>query len=187
MRLISASFFIVVAATLLGCSASEDTAYLKAQQGPALKIPPHLSSYAMQESYPVPAGANWQNSQPISHYPPGSSLAKQHTDAAVSTSEPITIGLDEQGSAALNLNESYDKVWAKLPKVLQALGYKVLHSDPAVGLLIAQQGTEIYAFNLLKVLEGGSVLSVRNAQGVALSDTQSQTIMVAIKQQFMKN
>lgn len=188
MRLISATFVVATVVVLLGCTVSEDTAYLQAQQGPALKIPPHLSSYAMQEAYPVPAGANWQSSQPISHYPPGSSLAQQHVDASTnSPSEAISIGLDEQGSAALNLNESYEKVWAKLPQVLQVLGYKVQHSDPAVGLLIAQQGTEIYAFSLLKVLEGGSVLSVRNAQGIALSDTQSQTIMSAIKQQFIKD
>ncbi len=186
MRVINYSLLVATSLLLVGCGTDHNNDYLNAQQGAALKIPAKASAYALKAHYPVPSGATWHSSQPISIYPPGSSLAKHMQTKVEATDKAVTLGVDAQGSAALNINKPYAQVWQQLPKLLKSLGYRREHSDINIGLYVARSHSIIYQFTLLKSEHGNSILSVRDAHGVALSDSMSVKIMRAIQQELGK-
>lgn len=176
---------IVLTISLGACSTDHNNDYLKTSQGPALKIPNNLSSYAMHEQYPIPSGATWHSDQPIAIYPPDSNLAKNMQKQTAPSTQTITMGVDAKGTAALNINKPYKQVWQQLPKALAAMGYRVAHADPKIGLMQVV-GKRVYLFTVLQNQAGNTIISVRNQNNVALSDHGSKIIMSQLQQQLGK-
>lgn len=177
---------VTLALFLVGCTTNHNDDYLTAQQGAVLKIPAGVSSYAMHPLFPLPSGAVWENDKPIEIYPPDSLLAKSMQSEGQQSSQTVAIGLDAGGSAALNVNKPYTQVWQQLPKSLQVLGYNVLHNDPKLGLYVVQKNKTDYQFTISQTQEGNNIVSVRNAQGMTLSDSESDMIMVQLQKQLRK-
>lgn len=173
-----------VATLLAGCGTNYNNDYLMAKQTQSTKTPAHLSDYARQTLYPVPDGAVWHSNEPVSIYPPGSALAdkgNKHPTAAI-----VSLGIDAQGSSALEVTKPYNDVWQQLPKNLQTAGFTVLHNDPDIGLYVASKAKTNYQFTVMSATQGDSVISVRDGQGALLSDTESNQIMTLLETQLRK-
>lgn len=182
------SFYILplAAATLLitACGTDHSRDYLQAQEGPSLKLPPNISSYAMQPAYPIPDGS-WDSDKPISPYPPGSSLAHKMQPSTQATQQIVVIGVDPEGSAALNITKSYDDVWAQLPKSLQALGFTVKSSDTQAHRYTVIKNNVTYLFLVVETDLGNTLVSVADASGNVLSDKDSKAIMTQLQAQLL--
>ncbi|MBX9706141.1 MAG: outer membrane protein assembly factor BamC [Gammaproteobacteria bacterium] len=177
----------VVATALLitACSTNHANDYLQAQEGPSLKLPSNLSSYAMQPEYPIPAGPAWNSDKPVSPYPPGSSLARKMQPSTEATQQIVIIGVDPEGSPSLNIAKSYDDVWAQLPKSFQALGFTVKDSDAQAHRYTVMKDNVTYLFLVVQTDLNNTLISVADATGNTLSDKDSKAIMTQLQAQFL--
>lgn len=183
-------FFYVLplaAATLLitACGANHANDYLQAQEGPALKLPSNISSYAMQPEYPIPEGAQWNSDKPVSPYPPGSSLARKMQPSTEATQQIVIVGVDPEGSPSLNIAKPYADVWAQFPKSLQALGFTVKNSDAQAHRYTVTKNNVTYLFLVVQTDLDNTLISVADADGNILSDKDSKSIMTQLQTQFL--
>ncbi len=168
--------------TSCGWFSDQSKDYLQAQSAPNLTVPKQLSNSKVKDTYPIPRGNLWQSNQPISIYPPGSSLEKQAK--AKQAQQPVNryqMGVGPDGEAALLVLEPFNQVWALLPSALTEHNHYVINQSIASsGIIDFHADKTAYRLNVIRYTLQQTVLILQTANGGFVEETQAKEILSQI-------